>query len=501
MPPSGHSSSSRSSSSHSSSSRSSSRSSSSYSRSSSSSRSSSYSRSSSSSRPSSHSSSSARSSYSRSSYSAPRSYGGASGPSARSASSRSSTPRAAAPQPPRRTRVNQPSGYVPIGHEQPSTLFGLRHEYVYYPAPWTDGRTGVSYESGYYDENGARYEDVSFMRDGRYENVHCHCPYCGSDAILTLDAASVGVQSLDCPSCGAPMEIRSQLDEAAGGFGTSVPESGTGVPLTHEYAPYVPKQKKKSRRPLVIVLFLAALLAVFGARAARKARVELPLPSSLPIQTTESGRTEAGSMLGFTRSGMNSYLPASGDGADKLLSWDAAEESYYDAESDCWLWFNEDAGCWQYWYEGISSDYGDYGWMEHDREGWFIESSAGNWISLPARYDSARLWFVGLDETVTLTRSGEGRYTLSAAAAGDKTLVWDAAEESYYDAESDCWLWYNEDVEPAVWQYWFEGVSSDFGDWGWMEHYDDGWFIEASAGNWVSLPAQYDSSALWYIEG
>ena len=32
-----------------------------------------------------------------------------------------------------------------------------------------------------------------------------------------------------------------------------------------------------------------------------------------------------------------------------------------------------------------------------------------------------------------------------------------------------------------------------------MEHYDDGWFIEASNGNWVALPSGYDSSRLWYI--
>ena len=45
-------------------------------------------------------------------------------------------------------------------------------------------------------------------------------------------------------------------------------------------------------------------------------------------------------------------------------------------------------------YEGISSDYGDYGWMEHDSEGWWIEASEGNWIPLPSSYDSSGLWYI-----------------------------------------------------------------------------------------------------------
>ena len=51
---------------------------------------------------------------------------------------------------------------------------------------------------------------------------------------------------------------------------------------------------------------------------------------------------------------------------------------------------------WQYWYEGISSDFGDYGWMEWDKDEkeWYIEEYDGEWIILPEEYDRSRLWHV-----------------------------------------------------------------------------------------------------------
>ena len=83
----------------------------------------------------------------------------------------------------------------------------------------------------------------------------------------------------------------------------------------------------------------------------------------------------------------------------------------------------------------------------------------------------------------------------------DKVLEYEAESGNYYDKETDCWLWQNTDVTPAVWQYWFEGISSDYGDYGWME-WDDSektWYIEASEGNWIALPAKYDTGRLWHI--
>ena len=54
---------------------------------------------------------------------------------------------------------------------------------------------------------------------------------------------------------------------------------------------------------------------------------------------------------------------------------------------------------------------------------------------------------------------------------------------------------------PPQWQYWVEGISDDYGDYGWME-YDDAeqqWYIESEDG-WDVLPADYDAAALWHFE-
>lgn len=98
-----------------------------------------------------------------------------------------------------------------------------------------------------------------------------------------------------------------------------------------------------------------------------------------------------------------------------------------------------------------------------------------------------------------LTQKGDEAYKASQhGEKHDKTLVWLSDIEDWYDADSDCYLWFN--AEFSVWQYWYEGISSDYGDYGWMEHDDDGWYIEASEGNWIKLPRQYDTGRLWYID-
>ena len=83
---------------------------------------------------------------------------------------------------------------------------------------------------------------------------------------------------------------------------------------------------------------------------------------------------------------------------------------------------------------------------------------------------------------------------------GGKTLVWDDGEQSYHDADSELWLWYNTDVDPALWQYWYEPISGHYGSYGWMEYENETWYIETSQGNWIEVPEKYDTSPLWHIE-
>ena len=82
----------------------------------------------------------------------------------------------------------------------------------------------------------------------------------------------------------------------------------------------------------------------------------------------------------------------------------------------------------------------------------------------------------------------------------EKMLRWNNEYESYYDKESDCYLWYNTEILPNQWQYWYEGISSDYGDYGWMEYEPDGWFIEERESEWYLLPDKYDTSKLWHLD-
>ena len=280
-----------------------------------------------------------------------------------------------------RPRVNQPTGFRGYGNRGPTYYYGHRHDYIFFPTAWVDEATGRSYEKGYYDENGQYYPNVAFEKDGRFENVLCHCPYCGQDSLISPSTEQVTARNLECPNCGAPMEIRSELD--------SYRTAAAGASFT-------PQQGQKKRRRWLIPVIIIAILAVLGSIGNNLEEEE---PQQIDFQMTNNNSPSDTDLFGKTiylvGSGGQSFAITSNP-ADKKLVWDSEYESYYDADSDCWLWYNTDVEppVWQYWYEGISSDYGDYGWMEHDEDGWWIEASYGNWIQLPASYDSSHLWFI-----------------------------------------------------------------------------------------------------------
>lgn len=83
-----------------------------------------------------------------------------------------------------------------------------------------------------------------------------------------------------------------------------------------------------------------------------------------------------------------------------------------------------------------------------------------------------------------------------------RTCEWNDEYEAYYDKETDCYFWYNTTTKTHTWQYWYEGISSDYGDYGWMEWdaKEGEWIIEVSNGEWIYLPDKYDQSYLWHVE-
>ena len=324
------------------------------------------------------------------------------GPSRHSTSSWGSAPAAPGPgvrrgpelpkEPIWRPRVNQPTGFVAATRMRPTYFYGKRHSYAYYPQDWVDADSGVSYQKGYYDEDGRRYDSVTFEEGGRYRNVVCHCPYCEQDTILDLSAGDVESHSLKCPNCGGNMEIVSELDTIlSDGAAENTHVYDSEASLQNAF----PAKKKKRVWPIVAALVLAMGIV----RSVRDRIAETVAPSGGQLQQVTYSQNTASTQNTV-------FLEKQADGSyhvvtdvlrsDKILYYDRDYDSYYDEATDCWAWYNTDVepAVWQYWYEGISSDYGDYGWMEHDATGWYIEESEGVWSPLPEKYDTAGLWYI-----------------------------------------------------------------------------------------------------------
>ena len=304
------------------------------------------------------------------------------------------------PPPPvqHRPRINQPLGFLIAGTRRPTYYYGRRHDYVYYPESWVDESTGRSYEKGYYDENGQYYDSVAFEKNGRYENVVCHCPYCDRETILNLDAGDASMLNLECPHCGGTMELRSQLDDVLNQAAENTHTYNSAESLEGAFRNPV-RKKKKRVWPWVVGILVA--LGLYGSFLNAKDEYSYQQTGTVePLTVSQNAAVPNEVLLGDTvylnSIGGNAYTyaPSGAKSGDRVLKWYSEYDCYYDAASDCYIGYNSDVGIWQYWYEGISSDYGDYGWMEHYDDGWFIEASNGNWVALPSRYDSSRLWYI-----------------------------------------------------------------------------------------------------------
>ena len=477
-----------------------------------------------------------------------------------------------------RQRYNQPRGYETAGRSgfDPIPHYCVHHNYFYYPISWTDETTGQEYKKGYYDENGKYYEDVAFLENGQYKSVLCQCEYC--DTVTKIDWTGGG--SLICPQCGGTMKVLSALDEY-----TRDPnyEKISRKPDYVDYADrgsddydgdsdYNSGGGNPAKAFFVFVAVIIAVLIGLAVSTSSSQRSSVYDPYNDPAHPAEDGwrylgngswaqymswDDQAGQWVVPGQAGQNQrndptpltnpelfneiiYLNASGPDSyvitgdydhDRELVWDDAEESYFDPDSELWAWYNTEVEppIWQYWYEPISGDYGDYGWMEYDEaEGiWYIEAEAGQWMPVPEDYDLSPLWHIDYHPYDHSDDSGEdlrdddsadalqifgdplcvreqapGVWELCDEAYREKALYWNEEEQSWHDEETDLWLWYNTEVDPPLWQYWYEPISGDYGDYGWMEFDgDEGvWYVEIDAGEWIPVPPEYDVSALWHLD-
>ena len=251
-----------------------------------------------------------------------------------------------------RPRRSQPSG---SSLSNLILYYGLLHDYQYYPEDFTDS-TGKTYKRGYYDENGNYYENVAFEN----QETELVCPYCGTrNKIIWKE----GVLP-KCPNCGGEYEDV-QVD--------NVYKGKPGVQTVSDDSS--PMNSKFSWLSRIFVILVPLVICIFSFRF---------------FFSDDSGSAEFG--VEYSSTSGTYYVAEIG----RDCEWDDNVGAWYDDDTQCWFGFNEkvDPPQWQYWYEDISSDFGDYGYMEYDddKETWYIQDSNGKWIKLPAKYDTSDLW-------------------------------------------------------------------------------------------------------------
>ena len=79
----------------------------------------------------------------------------------------------------------------------------------------------------------------------------------------------------------------------------------------------------------------------------------------------------------------------------------------------------------------------------------------------------------------------------------DSSICGEPKNIDAFDYDSNCYLWYNTDVSPNLWQYWYDDIAGDE-YYGWMECEGEDWYIEVSDTEWEKYDG--DTSQLWHIE-
>lgn len=243
-----------------------------------------------------------------------------------------------------RVRTNQPSPYRGTGSV--TSFRCTKHDYEYCPSDWI-GDNGIAYRAGYYDEKGNYYRNIAVKN----LSTMLTCDYCGNQMVYVWKEGDVPC----CSKCGANYHI-DIVDKPMN-------ETLNAVKMIWKiYAVLFAVL-------MGILLVFQVLSMVFGAifrNSDGAGSSHRAMPSEVYVE--EIGRT--------------CYLNG---------------ENYFDPDTGCWFWWNDEIepAQWQYWYEGISNEYEDYGWLEYDdyKQSWWIEMSEGAWGELdPDLYDTSKMW-------------------------------------------------------------------------------------------------------------
>lgn len=157
-------------------------------------------------------------------------------------------------------------------------------------------------------------------------------------------------------------------------------------------------RRRSSANPIVRILFtfiFVSAITIFLSSSLLKGNDIREKLVNLPQVISEAFNGKSGNS-GAQKASPNNKNEIFVEEIGRTCKWDSESASYYDKTSDCYFWMNDtiDTPQWQYWYEDISSEYGDYGWMEYDFEEsiWYIEVAEGDWDPLSNGYDTTELW-------------------------------------------------------------------------------------------------------------
>ena len=413
-----------------------------------------------------------------------------------------------------RKRVNQPRDYH---SSRPTTLLrGVHHDYMYYPVDWIERGTGKAYKKGYYDELGTYYENV-VIRNGKHFETRLMCAFCGTEIKLVWDEGALP----SCPNCGAAM----REDFGSAVFEDEIQPVARTIRVANEpekirtyYSNYSSEKswwEAWGKYAFIGLAGVAVLCLIIGL-----IMFEVPSKKKHKPSYSPAGVTGTYSQGGVAASHETTEPPTPTptptpvyyqkvkiveDLEDTHYFSDLGKECqrdssgrYRDDDSGCYFRLNtdKDLPVWQYWYDGISSEFEKYGWMEYNySEGiWYIEANNNNWIPLPDKYDDSGLWH--------MSKSNDGRYR-----ASDKIYVHELArncsfnsvEHNYYDRETKCHFYYDTLSGDGYWVYFFEDLYKRTGI-AWLKYDKDEmcWYAETQ-GRWNKLDG-YNMDGVWHIE-
>lgn len=263
------------------------------------------------------------------------------------------------------------------------------HDYMYVNESWMDEQTGVLYKKGYYDETGQYYDadNIAFKKaDGSYK-AHYVCDYCGTE----MEADWKEGFYPTCKNCCAEMQKAPvYIDEIVNIGNLSAPAYTSGSTGSGS--------KIVKLLPLIVIWITITvfinIFSVLGSLVTSSSYVQEDYSYESQEEEMESNLDIYGDIIYLDEISPNTYcICTEQDDYEKYITWDYGAESYYDYDSNCYLWYNTDVSpnLWQYWYDDIAGD-NYYGWMECEGEDWYIEVSDTEWEEYEG--DTSQLWHI-----------------------------------------------------------------------------------------------------------